>query len=112
MAARGIKKPRGNVTGLSVQATESVGRRLDLLRQLVPSLRRLAILFAADYPAAVLEKDNVEALARNLGLEVEPYGTRRAEDIAPVFNALKGEADAVYVVGNTANAARIATLAR
>jgi putative ABC transport system substrate-binding protein len=106
-----LSRPGGNVTGLSLQAPESAGRRLELLRQLVPSLRRLAILFDATYPAAVLEKDNVQAVARNLGLEVEPHGTRRVEDIAPVFDALKGQADALYVVANSANGARIAALA-
>jgi putative ABC transport system substrate-binding protein len=106
-----LSRPGGNVTGVSLQAPESAGRRLELLRQLVPSLRRLAILFYATYPAAVLEKDNVEAVARNLGLEVQPHGIRGAEDIAPVFDALKGQADALYVVANSANGARIATLA-
>ena len=106
-----LSRPGGNVTGVSLQAPESAGRRLELLRQLVPGLRRLAILFYATYPAAVLEKDNVEAVARNLGLEVEPHGIRGAEDIAPVFDALKGQADALYVIANSANGARIATLA-
>jgi hypothetical protein len=45
-----LSRPGGNVTGLSLQAPESAGKRLDLLRQLVPSLRRLAILFDATYP--------------------------------------------------------------
>jgi putative ABC transport system substrate-binding protein len=106
-----LSRPGGNVTGLSLQAPESAGKRLELLRQLVPSLRRLAILFDPTYPATVLEKDNVQAMARNLELEVEPHGTRRPEDIAPVIDALKGQADALYVVANAANGARIATLA-
>jgi putative tryptophan/tyrosine transport system substrate-binding protein len=106
-----LSRPGGNVTGLSLQAPESAGKRLELLRELVPGLRRLAILFDATYPAAVLEKDNVQAVARNLGLEVEPHGTRRVEDIAPVFDALKGQADALYVVANSANGGRIAMLA-
>jgi putative tryptophan/tyrosine transport system substrate-binding protein len=106
-----LSRPGGNVTGLSLQSPESAGKRLELLRQLVPGLRRLAILFSATYSAAVLEKDNVQAAARNLGLEVELHGTQRAEDIAPVFDALKGQADALYVIANTANGARIATLA-
>jgi putative tryptophan/tyrosine transport system substrate-binding protein len=106
-----LSRPGGNVTGLSIQAPESAGKRLELLRQLVPTLRRLAILFDADYAATVLEKDNVQAMARNLGLEVQPHGIRRAEDIAPVFDVLKGQADALYVVANSANGARIATLA-
>ena len=106
-----FSRPGGNVTGLSLQSTESAGKRLELLRQLVPGLGRLAILFDATYLATVLEKDNVETVARHLGLEVEPFETRRAEDIAPVFDALKGHTDALYVVANTANGARIATLA-
>jgi len=104
-----LSHPGGNVTGLSLQAPESAGKRLELLRQLVPRLRRLAILFDATYSAYASEKDNVQAVARNLGLEVEPHDSRRAEDIAPVFDALKGQADALYIVGNSANGLRIAT---
>jgi putative tryptophan/tyrosine transport system substrate-binding protein len=106
-----LSRPGGNITGLSLQAPESAGRRLELLRQLVPGLRRLAIMFDANYPATVLEKDNVQTVARNLGLEAQPCETRRAEDIAPAFDALKGHTDALYVVANSANGARIATLA-
>jgi putative tryptophan/tyrosine transport system substrate-binding protein len=106
-----LSHPGSNVTGLSLQATDIAGKRLELLREAVPGLRRLAILFYATYPAAMLEKDNVEAVARNLGLEVQPHGIRGAEDIAPVFDALKGQADALYVIANSANGARIATLA-
>jgi putative tryptophan/tyrosine transport system substrate-binding protein len=106
-----LSHPGGNVTGLSLQAPESAAKRLELLRQLVPGLRRLAIMFDAAYPATVLEKDNVQAVARNLNVEVEPYETRRPEDIAPAFDALKGHTDALYVVGNSSNGARIAALA-
>jgi ABC transporter substrate binding protein len=106
-----LSRPGGNVTGLSLQAPERAGKRLELLRQLVPSLRRLAILFDATYLATVLEKDNVQTVAGHLGLEVEPFETRRAEDIAPAFDALKGHTDALYVAGNSANVARIASLA-
>jgi putative tryptophan/tyrosine transport system substrate-binding protein len=106
-----LSHPGGNVTGLSLQAPESAGKRLELLRQLVPGLHRLAILFDPGYPATVLEKGNVQAVARNLSLKVEPYETRRPEDITPAFDALKGHTDALYVVGNFANGARIAALA-
>ena len=105
-----LSRPGGNVTGLSMQAPEIAGKRLELLRQLVPSLRRLAILFDATYLATVLEKDNVQTVARHLGLEVEPFETRRAEDIAPAFDVLKGHADALYVVA-VAISAHITTLA-
>jgi putative tryptophan/tyrosine transport system substrate-binding protein len=106
-----LSRPGGNVTGLSLQAPERAGKRLELLRQLVPSPRRLAILFDATYLATVLEKDNVQTAARHLGLEVEPFETRGAEDITPAFDALKGHTDALYVAGNSANAVRISSLA-
>ena len=108
-----LSRPGGNVTGLSLQAPESVGKRLEVLRQLVPGLRRLAIMFDPSYPPTVLETDNVQAVARNLGVEVEPYETRRAEDIAPVLDALKGHTDALHVTSYVAASlgARIAPLA-
>lgn len=96
-----LSRPGGNVTGLSLQATDAVGKRLELLREVVPGLRRLAILFDAGYPATALEMGNVQAGARSVGLEVVAHGIRRPEDIAPLFDALKGHADALYVVENT-----------
>src|SRR5262249_15393005 len=65
-----LARPGGNVTGLSVQAPDLAGKRLELLREIVPSLRRLAIMANAGYPAAVLEMAEVQATARTLGLEV------------------------------------------
>ncbi len=109
-----LSHPGGNVTGLSLQATDIAGKRLELLREIVPGLRRLAIMFDAGYPAAVLESGEAQAVARTLGLEVAPHEIRRAEDIAPAFEALKAEADALYVVDNalvTANRMRITALA-
>jgi putative tryptophan/tyrosine transport system substrate-binding protein len=109
-----LSRPGGNVTGLSLQAADAAGKRLELLRQIVPDLHRLAILFDANYPATVLEKERVEAVARNLGLTVLSRGIKRAEDIPPVLDALKGQADALYVVENSlvaTNSSRIAALA-
>ena len=63
-----LSRPGGNVTGLSLQATDAVGKRLELLREVVPGLRRLAILFDAGYPATALEMGNVQAGARSVGL--------------------------------------------
>jgi putative tryptophan/tyrosine transport system substrate-binding protein len=109
-----LSRPGGNVTGLSLQAADAAGKRLELLHQIVPDLLRLAILFDASYPATVLETERVEAVARNLGLTVSPRGIKRAEDIPPVLDALKGQADALYVVENSlvaTNSSRIAALA-
>ena len=109
-----LSRPGGNVTGLSLQATDAVGKRLELLREVVPGLRRLAILFDAGYPASVREMGEMQSAARMLSLEVAPHGVRRAEDIAPAFDALKSQAHALYVAVNSlvlVNRAQIVTLA-
>jgi putative ABC transport system substrate-binding protein len=109
-----LSHPGGNVTGLSVQATDAAGKRLELLREVVPKLGRLGILFDAGYAAAVQEKGEVQALARSVGLEVVPQELRRAEDIASAFDALKGQVDALYVTENAlilTNGKTISTLA-
>ena len=109
-----LARPGGNVTGLSVQQTDTAGKRLELLRELVPRLRRLAIMGDVGFAQGVLEMDEVKATARTLGLEVTPLEIRRAEDIAPAFEALKAQADALYVAVNaltTSNRTRIITLA-
>src|SRR5262249_37037418 len=95
-----LARPGGNVTGLSIQATDTAAKRLELLREVVPHLRRLAIIGTVSFPQAVLEMREVQAVARPLGIEVTPLEIRRAEDIAPAFEALKAKADALYVVGD------------
>ena len=95
-----LARPGGNVTGLSLQSTDLAGKRLELLREVVPGLRRLAIMANAGYPAAVLEMGEVQATARTLGLEVVTFEIRRAEDIAPAFEAFTGRAEALYVVSD------------
>ena len=92
-----LARPGGNVTGLSLQSIDLSSKRLELLREVVPDLRRLAILVNAAYPAAVVEIGEVQAAARTLGFEVTTLEIRRAEDIAPAFEALKGHAQALYV---------------
>jgi putative ABC transport system substrate-binding protein len=92
-----LARPGGNVTGLSLQSIDLSSKRLELLREVVPDLRRLAILVNAAYPAAVVEIGQVQAAARTLGLEVANLEIRRAEDIAPAFEALKGRVQALYV---------------
>ncbi len=109
-----LARPGGNVTGLSIQQNDTAGKRLELLRDLVPNLRRLAILANVDNPAPMLEVEDVQAAARTLGLEVILLKIRRAEDIAPAIEALKGRADALYVATDplvSTNRIQINTLA-
>ena len=109
-----LARPGGNVTGVSSQASDAAGKRLELLREVVPGLRRFAVLanLASSFPA--LELGEVQAASRTLGLEVAPFDIRRAEDIALAFEALKGHAEALYVVADplaNTNRLRINTLA-
>jgi ABC-type uncharacterized transport system substrate-binding protein len=78
-----LARPGGNVTGLSVQGPDLAGKRVQLLREVGPGLRRLAILTNVDYPAAVLEMSEAQAAARTLGLEVATLEVQRAEDVYP-----------------------------
>jgi putative ABC transport system substrate-binding protein len=93
-----LARPGGNVTGLALQSPELAGKRLELLRDVVPHLRRIAIMANIGYRQAVLEMEDLEAAARKLGIEVTRLEIRRVEDIAPAFESLKAQADALYVV--------------
>ena len=109
-----LARPAGNVTGVSIQQPDLVGKRLELLRQAIPQLHRLAILADAGYAEPMLEADRVKSTAQALGLEAARLGVWRAEDIAPAFETLRNKADALYVVSDAlvaANRARIVTLA-
>jgi putative tryptophan/tyrosine transport system substrate-binding protein len=110
-----LAKPGGNVTGLSLQATNLAGKRLELLREIVPQLRRLGIIFNVGNAQPVLEMGETQAAARMLGLDVAPLVIQRAEDIATAFAAVKAQADALYVAVDqliVANLGDILTLAR
>jgi len=92
-----LARPGGNVTGLSNQQIDIAAKRLDLLRELVPNLRRLSVMARVGNPGAALEIAEIQAAARTLGLEVAISEIRRAEDIAPALEAFKERADALYV---------------
>jgi putative tryptophan/tyrosine transport system substrate-binding protein len=107
-----LARPGGNVTGLSLTSPDLASKRLELLREAVAGLRRLAVMANGDYPPAVRELEEVEAAARPLGIETIPLKIRQAADIAPAFEALQGRADALYVIGESltaANQVRIST---
>jgi ABC-type uncharacterized transport system substrate-binding protein len=90
-----LAHPGGNVTGLATLAADLAGKRLELLREVVPGLHRLAIMGDVDNPFTVLEFGEVQLAARTLDLEADRVEIRRAEDIVPAFEALKGREDAL-----------------
>jgi putative tryptophan/tyrosine transport system substrate-binding protein len=92
-----LARPGGNITGLSIQQTDLASKRLEVLREVLPGLRKVAILANIGSPNSVLEMGEAQAAARPLDLAVVTSEVQRAEDIAPAFDALKGRADALYV---------------
>ena len=93
-----LARPGGNVTGLSSQAPDTAGRRLELLRELIPGLHRLAILSDTGNPYAALDAAEVRRAAGTVGLEVASFETRLAGDIDAAFEMFKGRAQALYVI--------------
>lgn len=117
-----LARPGGNVTGLSLEATDLASKRLELLREIVPRHRQVAVMADVGFPQAVLEMREVQAAAGKLGMSAAPIEIRRAEDIVSAFVALKAQGvdnadarlDALYVVGDSltnSNDARITALA-
>jgi len=117
-----LARPGGNATGLSIQAPDLAGKRLELLREVVPGLHRLAILANVGFRAPVLEMGEAETAARAFGLDVVRLEIRRAQDIAPAFEALKSRVEALYIttdpfinanrigINTLANVARLPTI--
>jgi putative tryptophan/tyrosine transport system substrate-binding protein len=92
-----LARPGGNLTGLSMQSRDVAGKRLELLREVVPHLRRLAVMANLSVSGTALEIGEVKAASRALGLDTITVQIERTEDIAPAFDTIKGRADAVYV---------------
>ena len=92
-----LARPGGNITGISIQQADTTGKRLELLRELVPDLRRLAIISHIASAGAMSEMRKVQALAGTLGLRAVALEIQRLEDIAPAVETLKGRADALFI---------------
>ena len=95
-----LARPGGNVTGLSNQSIELASKRIELLREVVPGLRRVAIMANIGAPVAILEANEAEAAALTLGLESTRLEIRRAEDITTAFESLKGRAEALHLASD------------
>jgi putative tryptophan/tyrosine transport system substrate-binding protein len=109
-----LSRPGGNVTGLSLQGRDIASKRLGLLREAIPDLRRLAVIANPASSQAASELGEVQTIARALGLQLTGLEIRRAEDFALAIETLKGRTDAFYVCADglvSANAARINALA-
>ena len=106
--------PGGNVTGISVQQDELASKRVGLLTEIVPGLRRLAIIAYAGNPPSLVELGQAYAAARSFGLDAVKIEIGRTDDIASGLEPVSGNAEALYVVSHpliNANRIRITTLA-
>lgn len=109
-----LARPGGNVTGLSNQQTDLAGNRLELLREVVPGLRRLAVMGNVNVPNVTLEMAEVLSVAAKIGVETVKAEVRKTDDIVPALEGLKGRADGLYVCTDplvTQYAVRINTIA-
>jgi putative ABC transport system substrate-binding protein len=109
-----LAHPGSNVTGMSIQQLDLVDKRLEVLREVIPRLHRLAILADAGYAETMLEADRAKSTAQALGLEAARLGIWGSQDITSALEALKAKADALYVVSDAliaANRARIIGMA-
>ena len=98
-----LARPGGNVTGITTLSRELGGKRLELLKEAVPKLARVAVLYDPAVPASVLEvKEVLPVAARALGLTIQPWEVRDADDFDRVFAALnKQRPDGLYVPAGT-----------
>src|SRR5215470_7565516 len=109
-----LNRPGGNVTGISVQQAELASKRVELLREIVPALRRLAVIGYAGSGPSLVELEQAYVAGQSLGLDAVKIEIHRMEDIAPAFERVRGNSQALYVVSNpliNANRIRISTLA-
>src|SRR5262245_35629304 len=111
-----LARPGGNVTGLTNLSVELGGKRLELLKEALPKVARVAVLYDPSNAASVRDvKEVLPVAARALGLTVRSWEVRAADGFEKVFAALSKQPDGLYVLGGAslmrANRKRIASLA-
>ena len=92
-----LARPGGNVTGMSIQQTDTAGKRIELLREALPRLARLAVMANSSAPGAMIEMREVATTARTLGLEVIPIEVSQAGEVFSSIESIRDRADALYV---------------
>ncbi len=95
-----LANPSGNVTGLSVQQIDLGSKRVELLREVVPNLQRIAVIANVGSPDAMRQLRDVETTINALGLELVKCEIRLIEDVETIMNGLEGRAEALYVISD------------
>jgi len=94
-----LSRPGGNVTGLSDEATELSAKRLELLQEVMPSTKRIAVLWNVNDPAMTSRYREIEKAARILRVEIQPFGVRDPADFDEAFSTMSRERpDALLLV--------------
>ena len=89
--ADSLARPRGNMTGLTFMAAELNGKRLELLQEIIPELRRVAIVANPEHPGEHIERNYTEAAGRRLDLTIAHYRTRTRDELTAAFNAMAAD---------------------
>ena len=106
-----LARPGGHMTGIADLAAELAPKRLQLLKEMAPKLRRVAMLWNAGDPAMTRRYQVSEAAAQKLGIEVEPLAVRSAEDFEPALSAMKQKMpEAIFVVDDRLTAVNRKTI--
>ena len=96
-----LAHPGGNVTGLSMMMTELSAKRLQLLKEVIPRLTRIAVLWNPDNPSHPNAVEELKAAAPSLAIELKFVGVRTPEQFDPAFSAAsRAHAQALYVLGD------------
>jgi putative ABC transport system substrate-binding protein len=110
---KSLARPGGNITGLTVNVAAHAGKRLELLRELLPALKRVAVLTHPGHPTDPVQRKEMEEAARAFGLQLSPTAVRGLEDLEAAFKAV-GRADGLVNIDTplfTTHRARFAELA-
>jgi putative ABC transport system substrate-binding protein len=94
---KSLARPGGNVTGVTVNAAAHIGKRLELLRELVPALRQVAVLTHPGHPSDPVQRQELEEAARGLGLQLKPVAVRGPEDFDAAFKAMSGSGGLINI---------------
>lgn len=89
--ADSLARPRGNMTGLTFMAAEMNGKRLEFLREILPRMRRVAVIANPGHPGVELERANFEAMGARLNIAVQFFATRNPDELAAAFAGIDAE---------------------
>ena len=108
-----LGRPGGNVTGQTLRGVEAAPKRLELLREVVPQLRRLAYITSVAPPVTDIYRRGMEAIASSQGIELQLWEVREPTDVDAAFAAMaRDRPDALFVIESPALGAQIPRIAQ